>query len=396
MSRVATLKLPSRLESVLMNGHPWIYRDQLGDTRDLEHGSWVRLVADRFEAYALYDATSALALRVYSRERVPDAAFFNKRILEAWLARESLRNPVGKNDGETSAFRWVFGEGDSLPGLIVDYYAGFAVIVCDTNALEPHLPAIVKALEQATELKGVLLRRRHNTEGTRVEVLSGRAPGNQLVVLEHGLRLVANVFDGQKTGLFLDHRENRHSLESWARGRRVLNLFSYTGAFSLYAARGGAARIVSVDYAPEAARDAAENFRLNGFATEAHEFVVADVFEYLEKARVRGETFDLIICDPPSFGRNQEQLKKSLAAYTRVNAAGLKVTAPEALYAAASCTSRVSPVLFTQCVAESARRALRRYQIILETGHALDHPVNAGHAEGRYLKFLLGRVSPRV
>jgi 23S rRNA (cytosine1962-C5)-methyltransferase len=395
MSRVPTLKLPSRLESVLMNGHPWIYRDQLGDTRDLEHGCWVRLVADRFEGYALYDASSPLALRVYSRERAPDAAFFNQRVAEAWAARESLRNPA-PGAGETSAFRWVFGEGDSLPGLIVDYYAGFAVVVCDTSALEKHLPTVVKALEQATELKGVLLRRRHTSDAARVEVLAGRAPGNQLVVLENGLRLVANVFDGQKTGLFLDHRENRHSLESWARGRRVLNLFSYTGAFSLYAARGGAARIVSVDYAPEAARDAAENFRLNGFATEPHEFVVADVFEYLEQARVRGEKFDLVICDPPSFGHNQEQLKKALAAYTRVNAAGLKVTSPDALYAAASCTSRVSPVLFTQCVAEAARRALRRYQVIRETGHALDHPVNAGHAEGRYLKFLLGRVSPRV
>jgi 23S rRNA (cytosine1962-C5)-methyltransferase len=390
MATVPTLHLGSRLEDVLLNGHPWIYREQLPGQVRAETGSWVRVVAGRFEAFALYDAESPLALRVFSRTQVPDAAFFAARIREAWELRASVRA------AGTNAFRWMFGEGDGLPGLVVDHYAGFAVIVCDTPALEPWLPLIVAGLNAVTELHGVVYRKRHAAEEERIQVLSGRAPGNQLIVTEHGLRLVANLFDGQKTGLFLDHRENRHSLEGWAAGCSVLNLFSYTGAFSLYAARAGAKRIVSVDYAPEAARDAAENFRLNGFGVEGHEFIVADVFEYLEAARLRGERFDLVICDPPSFGRNQAQLKKALSAYTRVNAAGIKVTVDGGLYAAASCTSRVSPPLFMQCVAEAARRAQKRFQVIADAGHPIDHPVLAGHMEGRYLKFVLGRVGARV
>jgi 23S rRNA (cytosine1962-C5)-methyltransferase len=390
MSNISTVNLGERLEGVLLNGHPWVYREQLPSQLRADNGCWLRIIAGRFEAFALYDAESPLALRIFSRHGVPDAAFIAARIREAWEGRAPVR------DADTNAFRWVFGEGDGLPGLVVDYYAGYAVIVCDTPVLEPLLPQVVTALNATTELKGVLFRKRHASAEERIVVLSGRAPGPRLIVSEHGLRLVANLFDGQKTGLFLDHRENRHSMEVWARGKSVLNLFSYTGAFSLYAARGGARRIVSVDYAPEAARDASENFRLNGFAVEPHEFVVADVFEYLEGARLRGERFDIVICDPPSFGRNQLQLKKAMAAYTRVNAAGIKVTSDGGLYAAASCTSRVSPSLFTQCVAEAARRAQRRFQVIAEAGQPMDHPVQAGHAEGRYLKFLLGRVTARV
>jgi 23S rRNA (cytosine1962-C5)-methyltransferase len=215
-------------------------------------------------------------------------------------------------------------------------------------------------------------------------------------VRENGLALKADLFEGQKTGLFLDQRDNRALVERYARGRRVLNLFSYSGGFSLYAVRAGATHVTSVDLAAPATSDAKSNFRRNGFDPEAHDFVTADVFEYLERCRNGGRRFDFVICDPPSFGHQKAQHDKAMAAYTRLFSAALKVTEPDALFAASSCTARVTATDLGKAVAQGAKKARREVRIIADTAHAPDHPIAVGHPEGRYLKFLLGRVSARV
>lgn len=384
------LMLPEKLERALLAGHPWLYREQIPKGFTAPLGGWVKVVCGKFEGYGLWDPDGALAVRIFSRTQRPDANWFQTRIREAWELRQEVHG-----DGTTNAFRWVFGEADSLPGVVVDFYAGYAVVVCDSVATLQLLKPLSKALNQTTPLKGVVLRRRPNQlQGTekRVEHLSGRLPPEDLIIVENRLRLRANVFSGQKTGLFLDQRENRRYVEQQCAGKRVLNLFSYSGAFSLYAARGGATKVVSVDIAPDAAADAAANFELNGFDASAHEFVVQDVFEFLEEARQRARFFDVVICDPPSFARNQSQVRKALNAYERVNAAGMKVVSPNGLYAAASCTSRISEAALLETLASAARRARRRFQITASFGHAPDHPVLAGHPEGRYLKFLMGRL----
>jgi 23S rRNA (cytosine1962-C5)-methyltransferase len=184
-------------------------------------------------------------------------------------------------------------------------------------------------------------------------------------------------------------------LEARSKGLRVLNLFGYSGAFLLYALRGGASHVVNVDSSPGAAEDARANLHLNGFDPTCHEFVVGDVFEYLERARQERTSFDLVICDPPSFARNQSHLDKALNAYSRVNGAALKVCVDGGTFAAASCTSRVTPTLFKQCLASAARRAQRRLQVVYESGQPLDHPESIGHPESRYLKFVLCRVLAR-
>lgn len=378
MSRVGfELELPRFLERALACGHPWVYRDHVPRDFSAPTGGVVRVRAGAWTGFALWDERSPIALRVLG-ERPPDAAWVRARVRAAWELRERVRA------ARTSAYRWLFGEGDGLPGIVVDLYGAFAVVVTYADAVEPLVGWVIEALGETTSLRGVLRRRERG-----VEVVSGRAPPRDLVVEEHGVRLRANLFEGQKTGLFLDHRDNRRTAGELAAGRRVLNLFSYSGAFSLHAALGGATLVTSVDSAPAAAEDARENFRLNGLDPDAHEFVVADVFDYLAGCR---ERYDLVICDPPSFARSRDQLRQALRAYARVNTAGLRVTSEGALYAAASCTAQVSPEAFRETLAEAARRAKRRFQIIHDAGQPVDHPVFAGHLEGRYLKFVVGRL----
>jgi 23S rRNA (cytosine1962-C5)-methyltransferase len=174
-----------------------------------------------------------------------------------------------------------------------------------------------------------------------------------------------------------------------ANGVRVLNLFGYTGGFSLYAARGGALRTTTVDISPDAIDAARENFGLNGLDPDEHEFVVADVFEYL--ANDSHDEFGVIVCDPPSLARRKEHLQNALRAYTRLNTAGLRRLDAGGLYAASSCSSRISVEDFRGCLATAAQKARRRLQIVRDNGQPVDHPVGIGHPEGRYLKFLMTR-----
>jgi 23S rRNA (cytosine1962-C5)-methyltransferase len=373
-----TLTLPENLKRPLSAGHPWVYRDHVPRGFQAKSGTWVRISAGGFTAYALWDDSSPIALRVFSERQLPDAAWVAERVQTAFRGRQALR------DEQTSTYRWLFGEGDGLPGITVDLYGQYAVLVTYSAALDGLVPWVVSALSATTRLAGIVRRR----DG-ELELLSGRKPPAELIVEERGMRLAVDLAQSQKTGLFLDHRENRRFVRELGVTGAVLNLFSYTGAFSVSAALGGATEVVSVDAAPvaEAARS---NFRLNALATDGHEFVEADVFEYLEAAGDR--RFDLVISDPPSFAKSKERLERATKAYLRLTTLGLRATEPGGLYAAASCTSQVSPEAFKEVLAEAARRARRRFQIIHEAGQPLDHPVMAQHREGRYLKFVVGRV----
>jgi len=384
MSRIPELELPRFLEASLALGHPWVYRDHVPRAFAAEPGTIVKLRAGGFTAFALWDAESQIALRVYSTREAPSAAWVEERVKSAWALRAGVRGQ------RTTAYRWVFGEGDGLPGIVVDLYGQFAVMALYAQGLERIAAWVTDALRGTTELAGIA--RRRGEPGEKLEVVWGRQPPSELIVEEHGVRLRADLALGQKTGLFLDHRENRRFIGSIATGRRVLNLFSYTGAFSLHAALGGAESVTSVDVAAGAMEAARENFRLNGLDADAHDFVVADVFEHLEQAHRRGQRWDLVISDPPSFARSKQQAKQALRAYAKLNAMALRVTEPGGLLAAASCTSQVGPDAFRQTLAEAAGRAKRRFQIVHEAGQPPDHPVFAQHLEGRYLKFVVGRA----
>ncbi|MBN2196914.1 MAG: class I SAM-dependent rRNA methyltransferase [Polyangiaceae bacterium] len=384
-----TVVLPPFLEAALGIGHPWVYRDHVPPRFSAPTGTWVRVCAGKRAAFALWDAESPIALRLYAVEGVPNAAWVEARIRAAWQLREPLRA------AGVTAFRWVYGEGDGLPGIVVDLYGEYAVVVAYSDAVLPLVPWVVDALGRMTTLRGVVQRSRAIEERAGgLVLLRGERPPDELTVVEHGIRFQVDLSRGQKTGLFLDHRENRRFLGDIARDRDVLNLFAYTGGFSLYAARGGARHVVSVDVAAPAIAAAAVNFSLNQLPPAHHETIASDVFVFLEQARVEGRRFDLVIADPPSFAKSRAQQRAALRSYVKLHAASLRVLAPQGLYAAASCTAQIDRADFQATLAEAASRCRCRLQILHEAGQPLDHPVAAQHPEGRYLKFVVGRVLP--
>jgi 23S rRNA (cytosine1962-C5)-methyltransferase len=383
-----TVELPAQLKRGLQAGHPWVYRDHVPRGFQAASGSWVKVRAGGYTAFALWDESSRIALRLFSELQVPDAGWVRERLLQALALRQNLGE-------ETSAYRLLYGEGDGIPGLTVDVYGSFAVIVTYADSLEVVVPWVVRGLVELLKLHGIARRARvRDGEAPRLEVLHGRLPPRDLIIAEHGLRMYVDLFVGQKTGLFLDHRENRRFIGDLCAGKRVLNLFSYTGAFSLYAVRAGATSVTSVDMSQPAARAARANFELNGFDPEPHEFLSEDVFEFLERTRQTGKKYDLVICDPPSFANSREQLKNALRAYVSVNSAALRVLETSGTYAAASCTAQVGVEAFRSILAESAVNAKRRLQVFHDAGHAADHPIFMGHPEGRYLKFVVARALP--
>lgn len=381
--RLATLNLGPGLEPALVSGHPWIYRNHLPEHR-LEGGEWVRVEAGRAVSHGLYDADGAIAVRLFRREGVPDGAFLQRRLRQAL----ALREPLAAN-GDTDAYRLLHGEGDYLPAIVADRYGRFAVVKAYAASVERLLPAVARALGPTLRLKGVAQRR---PEGLRA--LWGELPPPEESVVENGLRFDADLWHGQKTGLFLDQRDNRMLVRGLAAGRRVLNLFSYTGGFSVYALAGGAELAVSVDTAEAALQGAEKAVARNGLPAERHRAVAADVFDYLPELERRGERYGLVVVDPPSLARSAEQRRRAQRAYLKLNRSAFAAVSPGGFLATSSCTAQVSPDAFQRLVAEAARAAGVRAQLVFERGQPLDHPVPSSFPEGRYLKFLVFRVLP--
>jgi 23S rRNA (cytosine1962-C5)-methyltransferase len=384
---VITLQVPAALRSPLAQGHPWVYRDQIAAAPDLPSGTWVRVQAGGFAAFGLWDAHSAIAVRIFSRKGVPDAGWVADRVAQAWALRAPVRS------GATTAYRWLYGEGDGLPGIVVDLYGAFAVVRSYVEGVAGLVPWVAEALHAHARLEGILWRR-PGADGP--ESFWGRLPPEDLVVEEHGLLFQADLLAGQKTGLYFDHRENRRRLAAYCRGQTVLDCFCYTGAFGLYAARGGAVSVTACDAAAAAVAAAQRNFALNDLDPAAHTFLMADCFELLARYAAEGRRFDVVVLDPPSLAQDRRRRRSAERAYVRLNRDALRCVAPGGVLASASCTAQVSPAAFRQALAEAARQAGRRLLILHDEGQAVDHPVAAHFPEGRYLKFVVGRVLPLV
>lgn len=372
------------LRDRIASGHPWVFDRALAPTPSgIAAGDVVTLVDDRGPiATAFADPESPIRARVLGGA---DAAIDDRWVIgrATAAAARRVRDPLLVG---CSGQRLIHGEADGLPGLVVDHYDTTAVIVCDGTAAiafwHGRLSNVITGLEAGgVQLQHVWLRgdRKARNHG---EALRGNAPA-EIVIAEDEARFAVDVRAGQKTGFFFDQRENRRIIRRHAGGMSVLNVFSYTGGFSLHAALGGAASVTSVDSAAPAIAAIARNVALSGLPTDAQTAVVDDAFEYLARAATRSATWDLVIVDPPSFARNERARPTALRAYDRLISSALQVATPGGRFALASCSSHIAEADLLKL---AARPGLR---LRLSAGAASDHPVLPAFPEGNYLKFLM-------
>ena len=364
-------------------GHPWVYDRALGPPGDVRAGEVVTLVDERGPlAAALADPSSPLRARVLDRDPTSacDERWASSRA-EAAAARR-VRDPLLVG---CTGWRVIHGEADALPGLVIDVYAGCAVVVFDGPAASafwrPRLPGVLAGIERGgIALPHVWLR---GERGARAdgEALRGEPPA-EIVIAEDEARFGVDVRHGQKTGFFLDQRDNRRTIRRHAAGASVLNLFCYTGGFSLHAALGGATRVTSVDLAAPAIAAIEKNLAHSQLPAQTHERIVGDCFDVLARAKRERRRWDLVIVDPPSFAPNERSKPAALKAYQRLSDAALEVVEPQGRFALASCSSHVTEADLLGIVPGDLR--LRHV-----ASAASDHPVLPAFPEGRYLKFLL-------
>jgi 23S rRNA (cytosine1962-C5)-methyltransferase len=384
-----TVQLAKPLRERIGAGHPWVYdRAMAAMPRDVEPGDIIALAdADGDVALAFADPGSPIRARILAPPGTRLDAGWVRARAEAAAARRT-RDPLLAG---CTGRRLVHGEADACPGVVVDLYDTTAVVVFDgagaATFWRPWLADLLAGLERGgATIEHAWLRgeRRRTTGATSAgEALRG-APPAELAIAEDDARFAVDVRAGQKTGFFLDQRDNRRTIRRHAAGQTVLNLFAYTGGFSLHAALGGATRITSVDIAPPAIAGLERNLALSGLPAAAHEPVASDAFDFLARAAKQGRRWDLVIADPPSFAPSERARPAALAAYRKLATAALAVTEPTGRFALASCSSHVTEADLLELLAGLAPLRLRA-----AAGAASDHPVLPGFPEGHYLKFLL-------
>jgi 23S rRNA (cytosine1962-C5)-methyltransferase len=369
----------------IRRGQPWLYRDALFETEALPNGTVVevRTRDGRPIARGFWDARSPIAVRLLESGG-PGYRFTDIDTLVLQRLAEALDRRLARLDlAGTKAFRWVHGEADLLPGIHADYYAGAAVVRYDGAGARAFYESLGEKLALAA--------------GNRLPLDSvidreARAGGQEREVVENGVRFIVDLAHAQKGGLFLDQRENRAFVADRARGKSVLNLFGYTGGFAVYAALAGARRTDTVDIARPAIETARRNFELNGLPLGNAGFHVADAVDFLTEVAARGDQWDIVISDPPSFAPRRDALPSALRSYQRLHRLAAAVTTPGGLLCAASCSSHVSADDFLATIEGGCRQAGRRWRLETMRGAAFDHPVIEAFPEGDYLKFAVGRI----
>ncbi|MBX7100725.1 MAG: class I SAM-dependent rRNA methyltransferase [Myxococcaceae bacterium] len=394
MSALVRLEVKEGVGRHLKAGHPWVFRKALDQVPKLPKGAIIDLVEDgRFLARGYFDPLSSIAVRVLTRDhtRTIDQRFFDEVVRECWERRQSMLDL-----SDTDAYRLIHGEGDGLPGVVVDLYAGWAVLKLYSAGLTPARAMIVEALKsQVPGLKGVVGRdevpRDDEPEEGRGQgrMLFGPEAPRPIAIRERGARFLVDVYEGQKTGFFLDQRENRYLVRRLGRGREVLNCFSFSGGFSVNAALGGATKVLSVDQDEDAIALARENFEANGLEPAKHDFMAADVFKVLGSLAKQGQKFDLVLLDPPAFAKSQKAVEAAIDGYASLNRQALELVRPGGLLVTASCSARVTHEQFLNAVKEAGFKAQVDLTLVEDRFQPADHPLRLQFPEGRYLKFLV-------
>ena len=387
-------------EKALLRHHPWIFSGAIKTViGNPEPGETVAVKDSQshFMAWAAYSPASQIRARIWSfdENQVVDRRFIQDRIKSAIMLREQWINKV-----QTTAYRLVHAESDGIPGLIVDRYSDFLVVQILSAGIEYWRDEIVKILIELLFPTGIFERSDavvRTLEGleTHSGLLYGKMPKRPLLVIENGVKFMVDLVGGQKTGFYLDQRDNRQFCKDIAKGKSVLNCFAYTGGFTAYALAGGAKDVLSIDSSEDAIHLAKENLLLNQGSLDQCEWIVGDVFDELRKLRDRGKQYDLVILDPPKFAPTSSQAQKAARAYKDINLYGFKLLKPGGVLMTFSCSGGIDASFFQKIVADAALDAGVDAQILYHLSQAPDHPTLLAFPEGTYLKGLVVQVGNR-
>jgi 23S rRNA (cytosine1962-C5)-methyltransferase len=392
--------------------HPWVYPGaishvQKGDAARfsegaetscvpfLPDGDEVELISHggNFVARGLFNGKSKIRVRLYcwTPDTALDESFFRQRIEGAVRLRESVLNLVG----ERRACRLIFSEGDGLSGLTVDRYDQWLVVQFTSLGLAKRREMLVGILRERLQPRGILLRTERGIgklEGLELQdgVLWGESPAEPITIEEDGLRFLVDLAEGQKTGFYLDQRDNRRAVAQYAKGRRMLDAFCYTGGFGLHAARAGASTVMGVDVSEPALALARANVELNGLSGIS--FVRQDVFKQMDSLVDAGERFGLVVLDPPKFARARNALEEALRGYRRLQSQALKLLEPDGILVVSCCSGLIDMGMLEELLAQIAVEGQRDIQILERRGQAADHPVSATCLQSAYLKCVICRV----
>jgi len=397
MTSVSTISLAKGRDRSLRRRHPWVYSGAIaGIDGDPAPGDVVRVVdhEDNFLAWGFFNRHSKIQARVldWNEAASIDGSWWRRRVSEAIERRQGL-----PGFEETSVYRLIYAEADGLPGLIADRYGDFVAVQVLTAGVERVKDAIRDALLDAVGPKGIF--ERSDQEFRKLEgldpsigLLAGEAPPDRVEVVEKGRRFFADIKGGQKTGFYIDQRDSRALVAEYARGKEVLDLFAYTGAFSVYALLAGAVRATLVESSHGALEIAEANLAANGIDPEGVELIQGNVFEVARSFRDSGRRFDVVIVDPPKFAQSRAQLEGAERAYKDVNLLAMKLLAPGGMLATFSCSGAVEIEHFSRIIAWAGADANRHVQVLRRLSQGADHPVAPSFPESEYLKGLICRV----
>lgn len=379
-------------EFSLIKGHPWAFAEAFKNIpENLKTGDIAEVYShkDVLLGIGYIDTESKILVRMLpiNPDESPEKGVARLVKMAVAHRKEFFNEPE-----KTNAYRVINGEGDGIPGLIVDYYAGAVSLQIYSLGLEPFLDTIIKTLREALgNVKWIYQRNEIRlAKSDSAKLVFGKNLPEKIEFKENGLKFSTDLVNGQKTGFFLDQRENRHLIRSISKGKNLLNVCGYTGAFTVAAIAGGCKQSVTVDIAKPALIEAEQNLRLNGFFNGNHKLVTADMYDYL--AQCKDKSFDIVVLDPPSMAKNRRDCEKAIRAYRKLNQAGVRVVKSGGFLYTASCTSQVSRQEFLTAVKDGIAAAGRRAVIVRESFHTYDHPTSLSHPEGPYLKGILLKI----
>lgn len=390
-NRIA-IKLSSASERMVKKGHPWVFEKGIVKESPGAKAGDLAIIFDerrnKFLALGLYDPYSPIRIKVmqFHVKGEIGKSWFDDKIKTAYEKRAALL------ETNTNSYRLIFGENDFFPGLIADVYAGVMVVKLYSHIWFPYLHEIIPSLIKVAKAKSVVLRLSRNLvqQGDTFsfedgQIIHGELSDPNIAFIEHGIKFNANVIKGHKTGFFLDHRENRRMVGTMAKGKKVLDVFSYAGGFSVHALVGGADSVLSIDISKKALELASANVELNvGQISGIHHTLATDAFEALQDLINKREKYDLVIIDPPSFAKSAKEISSAKVSYTRLAKLGISLTAKGGTLLLASCSSRISADDFFAINEEAIASLNSSLSLFQKTFHDVDHQPN--FEEGKYLK----------